>query len=42
MINNWKFCCRHPPSPILYHLSISIKYFTFKENLSELQPCLGN
>ena len=42
MINNWKFCFGHPPSPIPYHLSVSIKYLTFKENLSELQPCQGN
>lgn len=37
-----KILFRFLPSPIPYHLSISIKYFTFKENLSELQPCLWN
>ena len=43
MIKNWKFCCGHPPLPHpLPFVPVSINYFTFKENLSELQPYLGN
>ena len=42
MIDNWKFCCRHPPPPTPTICPFSWNILLFKENLSELQPCLAN